>query len=292
MKRDNRNRAILLHAIMIPLALLFLMPIVWMLVSATKANNEILSTPPSLAIGDSLDDNWIELSDDLPFLRNVANSVGIASLFTVLATFVSAMGGYAFAKFRFAGRALLFTVVVAALTIPFEVRAIPQFLMIAPPLPDGGIWQVFTVSNAGLGLGNTWWAIILPWLAYPLGIFFMRQNMLSVPTELLEAARIDGASELRIFLQIVLPIMRPALAAVAIVLFLFQWNDYFWPLLVLTQKEAYTIPVALGTLVGLTRVSWGGIMVGTAIATVPFLILFLFLQRYFVAGITAGAVKD
>ncbi len=276
MRRQRLVQAIALNAGMLVLALAFLMPIVWMIVAATKANHEILSVPPSLAPGSSLAANWKDLNSDLPFLRNVFNSVAIASIFTVFATMISAMGGYAFAKFSFRGRAALFMVVVAALTIPFEVRAIPQYLLIA----------------RDLRLANTWIAVILPWLAYPLGIFFMRQNMLSVPSELLEAARIDGAGEARIFLQVVLPIMRPALAAVAIVVFLFQWNDFFWPLLILTQKQAYTIPVALGTLVGLTRVSWGGIMVGTAIATVPFLVLFLFLQRYFVAGITAGAVKD
>lgn len=276
MRRQRLVQAIALNGGMLVLALAFLMPIVWMIVAATKANHEILSVPPSLVPGTSLAANWRDLSDDLPFARNVLNSVLIASIFTVLATLVSAMGGYAFAKFRFRGREALFLVVVTALTIPFEVRAIPQYLLIA----------------RDLRLSNTFAAVILPWLAYPLGIFFMRQNMLSVPSELLEAARIDGAGELRIFARIVLPLMRPALAAVAIVLFLFQWNDFFWPLLMLTRKEAYTIPVALGTLVGLTRVSWGGIMVGTAIATVPFLVLFLFLQRYFVAGITSGAVKD
>jgi len=276
MKRQRTVQALFLNGGMLVLALLFLLPIVWMIVAATKANHQILSVPPSLAPGSSLAANWRDLNSDLPFLRNVFNSVAIASIFTLFATLISAMGGYAFAKFSFRGRAALFLVVVAALTIPFEVRAIPQYLLIA----------------RDLRLANTWIAVILPWLAYPLGIFFMRQNMLSVPTELLEAARIDGAGEARIFLQVVLPIMRPALAAVAIVVFLFQWNDFFWPLLILTQKQAYTIPVALGTLVGLTRVSWGGIMVGTAIATVPFLVLFLFLQRYFVAGITAGAVKD
>ena len=276
MRRDRLIRSVLLHALMIPLAILFLLPIFWMLISATLPNNEILAAPPTLLPGVNLGENWRELNNDLNFVRAVANSVGISIIFTSLAVLVSAMSGYAFAKFRFAGRGLLFTVVIAALTIPFEVRAIPQYLLVA----------------RDLGIGNTWWAIILPWLAYPLGVFFMRQNMLSIPSDLLEAARIDGASEARIFAQIVLPIMRPALAAVAIVLFLFQWNDYFWPLLILTQKDAYTIPVALGTLVGLTRVSWGGIMVGTAIATLPFLILFLWLQRYFIAGITAGAVKD
>ena len=276
MRRDHRFRSILLHVVMVPLAALFLLPIAWMLIAATLPNNEILAAPPTLLPGVHLEENWRELNSDLNFVRAVANSVGISAIFTTLATLIAAMSGYAFAKFRFRGRGVLFTIVIAALTIPFEVRAIPQYLLVA----------------RDLGMSNTWWAIILPWLAYPLGVFFMRQNMLAVPSELLEAARIDGAGEARIFAQVVLPIMRPALAAVAIVLFLFQWNDYFWPLLILTQKEAYTIPVALGTLVGLTRVSWGGIMVGTAIATLPFLILFLWLQRYFIAGITSGAVKD
>lgn len=276
MRRTRTIQSIVLHVLMTVLALLFLMPIVWMIISATKANNEILSATIDFTLGDNLAANWGDLNDDLPFLRSVFNSIGIAVIFTAFATLVSAMGGYAFAKFRFRGRTALFLVVVAALTIPFEVRAIPQFLLVA----------------RDLGLQNTWWAIILPGLANALGIFFMRQNMLSVPSELLEAARIDGASEARIFFRIVLPIVQPALAAVAIVLFLFQWNDFFWPLLILSDKAAYTIPVALGTLVGLTRVEWGGIMVGTAIATVPFLVLFLFLQRYFVSGITAGAVKD
>jgi lactose/L-arabinose transport system permease protein len=276
MKRTRALQSLALHLVMVPLAILFLLPIAWMLIAATLPNNEILAAPPTLLPGLHLQENWIDLNDDLNFLRSVANSVGISVIFTSLATLVAAMSGYAFAKFRFAGRGALFTIVIAALTIPFEVRAIPQYLLVA----------------RDLSLANTWWAIILPWLAYPLGVFFMRQNMLSVPSDLLEAARIDGAGEARIFFRIVLPIMRPALAAVAIVLFLFQWNDYFWPLLILTQKDAYTIPVALGTLVGLTRVSWGGIMVGTAIATLPFLILFLWLQRYFIAGITAGAIKD
>jgi lactose/L-arabinose transport system permease protein len=247
-----------------------------MVLSATKANHVILAVPPTFAFGDALAANWADLSRNLPFIRNVANSVGISVVYTLVATLVCAMGGYALAKFTFAGRAAIFTLILVALTIPFEVRIIPQYILIA----------------RDLGLTNTWWAIILPGLANALGMFFMRQNMLSVPSELLEAARIDGASEWRIFYAVVLPIMQPALAAVGILLFLFQWNDFLWPLLVLTSRDAYTIPVALGTLVGLTRVSWGGIMVGTAIATVPFLIMFLFLQRYFVAGITAGAVKD
>ncbi|MBW6455632.1 MAG: carbohydrate ABC transporter permease [Trueperaceae bacterium] len=276
MRRTRLIQSIVLHVAITAFALLFLLPIFWMILSATKANHVILAVPPSFAFGDHLGANWAELTRDLPFLRNVVNSIGISVIYTIVATLVCAMGGYALAKFEFWGRAAVFTLILVALTIPFEVRIIPQYILIA----------------RDLGLTNTWWAIILPGLANALGMFFMRQNMLSVPSELLEAARIDGASEARIFVQVVLPIMQPALAAVGILLLLFQWNDFLWPLLVLTARDAYTIPVALGTLVGLTRVSWGGIMVGTAIATVPFLIMFLFLQRYFVAGITAGAVKD
>jgi lactose/L-arabinose transport system permease protein len=276
MRRTRLIQSVVLHVVITFGALLFLLPIFWMVLSATKANHVILAVPPSFTFGDALAANWADLSRNLPFIRNVANSVGISVVYTLVATLVCAMGGYALAKFTFAGRAAIFTLILVALTIPFEVRIIPQYILIA----------------RDLGLTNTWWAIILPGLANALGMFFMRQNMLSVPSELLEAARIDGASEWRIFYAVVLPIMQPALAAVGILLFLFQWNDFLWPLLVLTSREAYTIPVALGTLVGLTRVSWGGIMVGTAIATVPFLIMFLFLQRYFVAGITAGAVKD
>ncbi len=276
MKKQRLIQSILLHAALIPLALLFLLPIFWMIVSATRPDNQILSIPPTLIPGDFLAQNWAVLNNDTNFIRVMFNSVGIAIIYTALATLISAMGGYAFAKFRFPGRTALFLMVVATLTIPYAVVVIPQYILVARDLQ----------------LTNNWWAVILPGLANALGIFFMRQNMLSVPSDLLEAARIDGAGELRIFAQIVLPIMKPALAAVAIVLFLFQWNDFLWPLLVMTSRDAYTIPVALGTLVGLTRVSWGGIMIGTAIATLPFLILFLFLQRYFVAGITAGAIKD
>jgi hypothetical protein len=173
-----------------------------MVLSATKANHVILAVPPSFAFGDALAANWADLSRNLPFLRNVANSVGISVIYTLVATLVCAMGGYALAKFTFAGRAAIFTLILVALTIPFEVRIIPQYILIA----------------RDLGLTNTWWAIILPGLANALGMFFMRQNMLSVPSELLEAARIDGASEWRIFYAVVLPIMQPALAAVGILL--------------------------------------------------------------------------
>lgn len=283
MKQRERIESILLHLLLTPLALLFLVPIFWMAIAATLPNSEIISSPPALLPGDALSENWNDLNNrfispnnSLGYIRVMINSIVISVIYTTLATLISSMAGYAFAKFEFRGKNILFTIIILTMTIPYSVVVIPQFLLVAREL----------------GLNNTYWAAILPALANTLGVFFMRQSLLNMPDELLDAARVDGANEFRIFFQIVLPMSLPAMAAIAIVLFLAQWNDYLWPLLVLNDPASYTIPVALGTLVGLTNISWGGIMIGTSLATIPFLIMFLFLQRYFIAGIAAGAVKE
>lgn len=276
MTARNRVSSFWLHLALIPLALLFLAPLWLMLVFATHPETAIFSPNPPLWFGGAFRENFAGLQADTNYLRTLLNSTVIASIYTVLSMLLTSMGGYAFAKFDFPGKGWLFALILATLTIPTFVTIIPQFILVARDLK----------------MSNTYWAVILPTLANTIGIFYMRQAFQTVPTDLLNAARIDGAGEFRIFWQIALPIVRPALAALAILLFLASWNDYLWPLIVLTQKDSYTMPVALGTLVGLTRVSWGGIMVGTAIATIPFLALFLALQRYFVAGIAGGAVKD
>lgn len=282
MKQAARLQSILLHLILTPLAFLFLVPILWMVIAATQPNSEIISSPPAILPGNALAENWNDLNsrftdnNNLGYIRVMLNSIVISVVYTGLATMISSMAGYAFAKFRFRGKAILFSIIIATMTIPYSIVVIPQFLLVA----------------RDLGLSNTYAAAILPALANTLGIFFMRQSLASLPDELLDAARVDGANEFRIFFQIVLPMALPSMAAIAIVLFLNQWNDYLWPLLVLTDSSSYTIPVALGTLVGLTNISWGGIMIGTSLATIPFLIMFLFLQRYFIAGISAGAIKE
>ncbi|GGL82659.1 sn-glycerol-3-phosphate transport system permease protein UgpE [Deinococcus aerolatus] len=272
----KRTGALWLHLALLPLALIFLAPLWIMAVFSTHPETAIFSPNPPLWFGGAFMENFRGLQADTNFLRTLFNSTMIASLYTVFSMLLTSMGGYAFAKFDFPGKNWLFGLILATLTIPTFVTIIPQFILVARDLK----------------LSNTYWAVILPTLANTIGIFYMRQAFQTVPSDLLNAARIDGASEGRIFWQIALPIVRPALAALAILLFLASWNDYLWPLIVLTQKDSYTMPVALGTLVGLTRVSWGGIMVGTAIATIPFLVLFLSLQRHFVAGIAGGAVKD
>ncbi|MDV6374660.1 carbohydrate ABC transporter permease [Deinococcus arenicola] len=272
----RRSSSVWLHLALLPLALIFLAPLWIMAVFSTHPETVIFSPNPPLWFGGAFMENFRGLQADTNFMRTMLNSTVIASLYTVFSMVLTSMGGYAFAKFEFPGKNWLFGLILATLTIPAFVTIIPQFILVARDLK----------------LSNTYWAVILPTLANTIGIFYMRQAFQTVPTDLLNAARIDGASEARIFWQIALPIVRPALAALAILLFLASWNDYLWPLIVLTQKDSYTMPVALGTLVGLTRVSWGGIMVGTAISTIPFLVLFLSLQRHFVAGIAGGAVKD
>lgn len=275
MKRQSPAAAIGLHALLIPLALLWLMPLWLMFTYATLPESEFFRAAVPLLPSYAFADNWAALQSQTPFVRPLFNSVVTSSLFTVLSVFLTSMAGYAFARFQFFGRNTLFMLVVATLTIPFLVVIIPQFVLVARDLK----------------LSNTWIAVIVPPLFNSVGVFFMRQNFLTVPQEMLDAARVDGAGEFQIFWRIALPLVVPALAALAIILFLFSWNSFLWPLLVLSKQEAQTAPVALGALVGLNRVFWNAIMVAAVLMTLPMLVLFLSLQRYFIAGITAGAVK-
>jgi lactose/L-arabinose transport system permease protein len=265
-----------LHGLLTPLALLWLAPLWLMLVFSTLPEHEIFRVPTPLLPGGGFFENLASLQADTNFFRALANSLLVSLLYTLGGLLLSALAGYALAVYRFRLQSLVFSLIVATLTIPYFVVLIPQYILVARELK----------------LTNTYWGVVLPFLANALGVFYMRQVFLSLPSSLLDAGRVDGASEGRIFFQIALPMVTPSLAALALILFLNAWNDYLWPLLVLSQKEMYTAPVALGTLIGLTRVSWGGIMVGSVLMTAPFLVLFLLLQRYFVAGITAGAVKE
>ncbi|WP_245618242.1 carbohydrate ABC transporter permease [Deinococcus misasensis] len=266
-------QSVALHLTLTLLALLFLAPLYLMMVYATLPDNGIYSG--AVWFGSEAAKNFQNLQADTNFIRALTNSLMIAVIYTTVSLFLTSMAGFAFTKYDFAGKNFWFGIILATLAIPAFVTIIPQYILMA--------------SN--FKLTNTYWAVVLPGLANTVGIFYMRQSFMSVHNDLLNAARIDGASEWRVYWQIALPVVRPALAALAILLFLTSWNDYLWPLLVLNNKDAYTIPVALGTLVGLNRVSWGGIMMGTAISTVPFLILFMVAQRHLIAGIAGGSVK-
>lgn len=263
-----------LPLLLVPGVLVSIFPFYWAFIGATNASGDILSMPPSFLPGDHALENLRGLQAETNFARVMFNSVFIALTYTVLGVLVSSLAGYAFAKFRFRGRQAIFFTMLLAVVIPYQVTLVPLF-------------QIMVT----LGWINTFQAIILPNLAFPFGIFLMRQNMAAIPDDLIEAARVDGCGELRIFWQVVLPTVRPALAALAIFMFNFQWGNFIWPLVALRTENMYTIPVALSSLIGLERIDYGQLMMGSSLAVIPIMIFFLLLQRQFISGILGGAVK-
>ena len=254
--------------------LLTVAPLLWMVsVSFMPAGDASRFPPPLLPSGATLA-NYHELFGRTGIGRNFANSLLVAGAITLLSLLVNTMAGYAFAKLRFAGRERLFQLLLAALVVPAQVAMLPLFLLMKQ-----------------LGLVNTWGGVVVPALASVFGIFLVRQYARSIPDELLEAARIDGASEARIFFQIVLPMLKPVLVTLAIFTFMGAWNDFMWPLIVLTDQEHYTLPVALASLSREHIMDVEMMMAGAVITVVPVLALFLLLQRYYIQGLLLGSVK-
>ncbi|MFF2409644.1 carbohydrate ABC transporter permease [Streptomyces sp. NPDC058092] len=255
-------------------AVVSLVPFLWMAIAATHSTSDLFRSPPPFLPGGRLLDNLVRLQDTIGFGRVLLNSVGIAVVHTVLSSLISAMCGYGLAKYRFRGRGLLLGAVLATMMIPFQVLLVPLFQMMA-----------------SVGWIDSYQAVVLPFLANSFGILLMRQGFVDFPDELLESARIDGAGELRTFYQVVLPCVRPQLGALVIFTFMAQWNSFIWPLLMLNSEDKYTVPVALNTLTGLSHVDYSGLMLGSLLATLPLMALFLLFQRQFVAGLLGGAVK-
>jgi lactose/L-arabinose transport system permease protein len=254
--------------------LVSLFPFYLMFVSSTLETGEILSASPRMFFGSNLAANWAHLGEKINTGRVLFNSLLIAGVYTGLTLFLDSLAGYALAKFRFRGRGVMFGVIILTLMIPNQVLLVP----------------LFTMMNK-LGWQNTYWAVILPSLANAFGIFLMRQNMLNFPDAVIESARIDGCGELRIFLRIVLPSMKPALGALGIYNFISQWGNFMWPLIILGTKDMYTFPVALASLSGLQRTDYGMVMLGSTLATIPIMVMFLVFQKQFVSGVMGGSVK-
>ncbi|NTF34030.1 carbohydrate ABC transporter permease [Rhizobium skierniewicense] len=264
-----------LHAALLPLAVIWLFPIWMMFVFSTMPDNGIFSPNIELLPSTHFLENFQNLQADTDFVRAMTISIGVAVVYTVLSVMLTSMAGWALARYRFAGRSVVVAIILGTITLPYAVVVIPQFIMVAREFK----------------LANTWVALIVPPLFNSLGVLFMRQSFSMMPTELFDAARVEGVKEWQIFLRIALPLARPTIAALSIILFLASWNNYLWPLLINSKPGMMTAPVALGSLIGLTKVSWGGIMAGAVLLTGPVLIIFVALQRHFIAGISAGAVK-
>jgi len=250
-------------------------PFLWMLVGSLKTQRELLQVPPTWVPENPTTSNYSRLFDRLDFPRYFWNSTLIAVMITLSNLLFCSMMGYALAKLRFVGRDKLFLLVLGTMLVPGSVTLVPLFVLMSK-----------------LGLVDNIFAVILPAAAGPVGVFLMRQFMLSIPDELLEAGRVDGASEFFLFRKVVLPLSAPALAALAILTFLPAWNSLLWPLVVLTSEENFTLPVALAIFArGQFAADYGLLMAGAVVLVVPVILLFLLLQRYFVQSQTMSGIK-
>ncbi|MCX4471471.1 carbohydrate ABC transporter permease [Micromonospora sp. NBC_01655] len=250
-------------------------PFVWMALSSVKPEREIRQVPPTWWPETFTLDNFRELFSRLDFPLYFFNSALVATLVTAGNLLFCSLVGYALAKLRYPGRRVLFLAVLGMLMVPGMVTFVPQFVL---------------VSN--MGLTNTYTGLILPFLVGPFGVFLMRQFLLSIPDDLIEAARVDGAGEFRIFWRVVLPLCRPALATLGILTFLGSWNNFLWPLVVATTEDKYTLPVALALYsVGQNRINYGLLLSGAVVVVLPVLIVFLLLQRHFLRGIATTGIK-
>ena len=258
-------------------AAISLFPLYWLAISAFKSQAQIFALPPRWIPHPIGLDNFRDIWRETTVARAFVNSVIIAAGFVSLSLFLCSLAGYGFAKFPTApGNSRLFTIVLATMLIPGAVTLIPNFLVLTK-----------------LGLVNTYWSLIIPGAAPAFGIFWMRQYIASnVPDDLLAAARIDGCTEFEIYWRIVLPVCRPALAGLGVILLIGSWNNLMHAFLMLRTPDMQTLPVLIYLLQGETRTPFGMLMAGGFVATVPLVIAFLLFQRHFVSGATAGGVKE
>ena len=267
----RRLATVVVHAALVVAALLTLLPLVWMVSASLMPTGEASAVPPRWLPSVPTLAHYRELFARLHLARALANSVLIASVVTVVSVTVNALAGYAFARFEFVGRDRIFRVLLAALVIPGQLGMLPLFLLLKE-----------------LGLVNTYAGVVIPGLASIFGIFLVRQSALALPDSILDAARVDGASELRIYWSIALPALRPILVTLGLFTFMGTWNDFLWPLIVLSDDRMFTLPVALANLLGEHAQDAEVMMAGSVVTVLPMVLLFLALQRYYLAGVSGG----
>ncbi len=259
--------------ILIAVVLFFLFPLYWIITGSFKNNAEITAREPIWFPMSPTMENYMELFDNPAFLW-LFNIIFISAAAMLLTCITASLAGYALGKKRFIGRGVLFTIIICAMALPKQVIVIP-------------LAQLMTFLN----LKDTLWAVILPTVGWPFGVFLMKQFSESIPTEILEAARVDGAGELRTFASVVFPMIKPGIGALAIFTFVNTWNDYFLQLVMLITEEKWTLPLAIANMQGEMSTDYGLIMAGAALASVPIIIVFIAFQKYFTQGIAMGAVK-
>ena len=266
---------VLMYGLLIAVSIFMILPFIWMVSTSLKPANEIFAIPPIIISPHSTLNAYKFLQENYNILGIVKNTFVIAFSATILRLFFCALGGYGFAKFKFPGQGFLFAFLLGTMVIPSAVTLVPIYIIMRD-----------------LKWIDTFWPLIIPGAANAFGIFFMRQYIMSVSNDLMDAARIDGAGEFTIFWRIILPIIAPGLTSLGLIFFMGSWNDFLGPLIYLKSPEHFTLPLIIRSLVGpVGRTVYDVQMAASVISLIPLLIIFLIFQRRFVVGITAGAIK-
>ncbi|REE66645.1 carbohydrate ABC transporter membrane protein 2 (CUT1 family) [Paenibacillus taihuensis] len=264
----------LTHLILLAVSVMLVFPFVWMVSGAFKDSLEVVKMPPQLLPSHFRFENFVQIGEFFPLYRFLLNSVGIAVVTTALQLIVCAMAAYVFAKIAFRGRQGVFMLFLATMMIPAQVTLVPLFILFSH-----------------MHLLNTYAGLILPGIFSAYGTFLLRQNMMTIPNELLEAAFMDGATYYRVFWSVMLPLVKPVLAALSIFAFMSSWNSFLWPLISTNSKELMTLPLGLSMLQGKWSTDWNLLMAGNVISFVPIFTVYLFAQRYFIKGMTMTGIK-
>ena len=269
------------YAFLVAAALLMIAPFLWSISTSLKQPGDVFAYPPRFLPDPVTFQNYVDVFTKLTFGRYFLNSVIVTGSVVILNVLFGTAAAYAFAKLRFPGRDAIFFLLLLTLMVPFQVNLIPLYKIMVElhkAIPPIG--------------ADTYFGIVAPSAIQVFGIFLMRQFLRSIPDEILESARMDGASEWRILRSIVFPVARPGMATLAIFTFLGAWNDFLWPLIVTNSDEMRTMPVGLALLARKNASNWGDTMAGTVLTAAPLILMFLVLQRRFIEGLTAGSVKD
>ncbi|RSX46008.1 carbohydrate ABC transporter permease [Bifidobacterium castoris] len=274
MKTRRKIGSVILTILLFVVAFVTVVPFIWMLLSSFAPNSEIVKVAGGLFPAPSTVGNYVGIQQKFDFLRLFANSLFIATVKTVIVIYTSAALGFVFAKMRFRGRNLLFGVVMSTMMVPWAVTIIPQYEMMTQ-----------------FGWLDTYTSLIVPSLISAFGIFMFRQSISVIPDELIEAAKLDGASDTRIFHRIILPMSHNTIAALAIFTFLWNWEDYLWPFLMITDEKKQLLAVGLKLFNGQYGTDYGGLFAATSLAIVPVIIIYLIFQKQFIAGVAAGSGK-
>ena len=297
--RFSLRAKLVTYLVLAPVAILFVAPFAWLISASFQPLSDIFQTPPTWVPSDPTTAGYkgflnvgeltrAQRGQGHGEWRWFLNSALVACAITVLQTFFSAMCAYCFAKRQFPGRDVIFVLFLATMMVPGYVTLIPNYIIIQHiPFFGGNDWS----GSGGHGWLDSYFGLIMPGVVSAFAIFLIRQYMLSIPDELLQAARIDGAGEFRIFWKVVLPLCVPALAAQAIFTFQGAWEDFFWPLIIMSDPDKYTAPVGLALFVVQNRTSWNLLFAGSVIATIPMILVFIFFQRQFIQGIAVTGVK-